>query len=490
MNQKTKTWLMIAGIVILTALVALVAKNPQWLQGNFFMNGGEPAPSQNDIFYFPDVVAVNGDQNTIPLKVQQPQSAIQGVIFFFTYCPDHLQLIDTQESFAARHNVVAMWFPYPGGTADGCSVQTQSYNVIAYRDSGQPPIIGQEDGEIFGIKFQVAGSTGTEAHIGLANAQYYSPTNGLYAPNITPANNFHIVAPFNIDGNPPTYYVGPGGTIDFSSIVTGGVGQISYSLSQNESGGDINSQSGEYVAGMTTGTDVITVTDQGGHQATINVVVSTLQVASSKDWIDPEKNDTFVASGGATPYAYTFVQNSSGATLNSSTGAYSSGANAGIDIVKATDANNIVGSKEVNVVKIALSKSRPGNGITNRPTTITPADGTPPYTYEFVTNNSGAGAIGAGGIYTTGSVSKQNFNYQNNFDVIRAIDAHGNTAEITVPYNLLGDMNGANKIDFLDVVMAHQAYRGGQTNELGDMNGSGGPLNFMDVYTLYQLYRS
>ena len=73
--------------------------------------------------------------------------------------------------------------------------------------------------------------------------------------------------------SPSSAAVAPSGSVNFSAL--GGYGTYVYSLQTNSSGGSINASTGHYVAGVSTGTDVVLAVDGLGNSVTANVVVST-----------------------------------------------------------------------------------------------------------------------------------------------------------------------------------------------------------------------
>jgi uncharacterized phage protein gp47/JayE len=73
--------------------------------------------------------------------------------------------------------------------------------------------------------------------------------------------------------NPPTSSVGASSTVQFSAL--GGYGSYTYTIDVNNSGGSINSSTGLYTSGTTTGvTDTVKVTDGDSNTATATVDVT------------------------------------------------------------------------------------------------------------------------------------------------------------------------------------------------------------------------
>jgi Putative Ig domain/Concanavalin A-like lectin/glucanases superfamily len=67
------------------------------------------------------------------------------------------------------------------------------------------------------------------------------------------------------------------------------------------------------------------------------------------------ETQTFVASGGSSPYVYSFLSNNSGGTINSSTGFYTAGASGGVlDVILVTDSLDALGSASVSVLGISV----------------------------------------------------------------------------------------------------------------------------------------
>ena len=102
---------------------------------------------------------------------------------------------------------------------------------------------------------------------------------GTFAPKLAPSSKNKeftlssadvIITPMILA--PTTSSVAASGAIAFTGY--GGYGTLTYSISVNNSGGSINSSTGAYIAGMTTGvTDTVLVTDSQSNTATASVTV-------------------------------------------------------------------------------------------------------------------------------------------------------------------------------------------------------------------------
>jgi hypothetical protein len=151
---------------------------------------------------------------------------------------------------------------------------------------------------------------------------------------------------------PPSATVAPLGTQMFSASGGSGSG-YTWSLSMNNSGGNI-SAAGLYTAGATGGVmDQVEVTDSASNTATANVTVtaasSTVQVLPATVTLAAGGMQTFIASGGTAPYTWAVTTNASGGASVTNSGVYTAGMGAGMDVVTATDSMSNMGSATVTV---------------------------------------------------------------------------------------------------------------------------------------------
>jgi MYXO-CTERM domain-containing protein len=229
--------------------------------------------------------------------------------------------------------------------------------------------------------------------------------------------------------SPATVTVAPRGAQSFTA--SGGPGATyTYGFATNASGGTINTSTGVYAAGATGSvTDVIQVTDGVGATATATVTVGPgVSVSPSTGTVAPRGTQSFSATGGSgTGFAYTFVTNGSGGTIDGTTGAYTAGSTASTtDVIKVTDT---LGNSATATIAV-------GAGVSINPATTTVAPrGTRSFsasggsgsgfTFTLTTNGSGGSVNGTTGAYTAGSTGSTT-------DVVKVTDALGNSASATV----------------------------------------------------------
>jgi hypothetical protein len=136
----------------------------------------------------------------------------------------------------------------------------------------------------------------------------------------------------------PTVTVAPNGTTIIT--VTGGGTMLTYTLTTNGSGGSINPVTGAYTAGPKGGTtDVITVSD--GNHATVTITVQIGPSLSTKPLTGTVQTGQTItlstAGGSGSGQHWTIVSAGSGGTVNATTGAYTAGPHAGVDVVQVVD---------------------------------------------------------------------------------------------------------------------------------------------------------
>ncbi|HTC96066.1 MAG TPA: hypothetical protein VK699_21670 [Terriglobales bacterium] len=156
--------------------------------------------------------------------------------------------------------------------------------------------------------------------------------------------------------SPQSASVNSGGSQTFSA--SGGNSPYSYSIVINNSGGTMNASNGAYTAGAKGGVaDTVRVTDNAGNISNATVTVrGPLAISPASASVATTNTKTFSASGGMPPYSFSIVTNHSGGTINSSTGAYTAGANAGVtDTVRATDAAGTTSNATVAVTAATCS---------------------------------------------------------------------------------------------------------------------------------------
>ena len=195
----------------------------------------------------------------------------------------------------------------------------------------------------------------------------------------------------------------------------------------------------------------------------------------------PRQSRSFTASGGSgTGYVWSYVTNSSGGQLNSSSGAYTAGLTPNvIDVLKVTDSQENADIVTVTVTAgVSISPSNPS--IPPRGILHMSASGGSGAGFVWTLDASLSGAtIGAGGIYTAGSTA-------NVSDVIRVTDSLGNGASATV--TVTASVSVSPKSTSLQPKMsqAFSASGGSGTGYIWALasNGSGATLNpSTGVYT-------
>ncbi|MFO0729028.1 MAG: FG-GAP-like repeat-containing protein [Myxococcota bacterium] len=125
--------------------------------------------------------------------------------------------------------------------------------------------------------------------------------------------------------------------VSFSA--SGGTGHYHFALAAAPSGAIINPVTGAYLAGDLGGVqDHVVLTDEGcvgQAEATIDVVAP-MDVHPPRPTVRPGTEIAFTVQGGSGQFRFTLEGDRSGATLTSS-GAYTAGARAGVDLVRAED---------------------------------------------------------------------------------------------------------------------------------------------------------
>ncbi len=116
---------------------------------------------------------------------------------------------------------------------------------------------------------------------------------------------------------------------------------------------------------------------------------------------------TFVASGGLLPYTFDLASNGSGASVGALTGLYTAGTTGGgaSDVVRVTDGLGATATANLTVNwGLSILPASVALAVTN--TRAFAADGgVGPYTFGFVTNNSGGSLAPGSGLYTAGATS-------------------------------------------------------------------------------------
>ncbi len=172
--------------------------------------------------------------------------------------------------------------------------------------------------------------------------------------------------------------VAPLGTQTFTATGGSGSGYV-WSLSANLSGGSITAAGGVYTAGATPNVvDEVQVTDSASNTATTAVIVGAgVSVSPATATVVSGGTQTFTASGGSPPYAWSLTTDGSGSTaaITATGGVYTAGTTPGTDVVTATDS---VGSTGTATITVTVAKVAAGAACTTTaacPTGSTCVDG-------------------------------------------------------------------------------------------------------------------
>lgn len=219
----------------------------------------------------------------------------------------------------------------------------------------------------------------------------------------------------------------PNGSVSFST--TGGSGVIaSWAFVTNASGGSINA-AGVYKAGPTGSvTDTVRATDSLGNQASATITVGAgVSVTPAAPSVAPRGPIAFSATGGSgAGYTWSLLTNSSGASIDSGTGAYTAGPTGSkTDVVRVTDSLGNVRDVSVTVtVGVSIAPPAPAAPpLGSVQLTATGGSGAG-FTWSVTANASG-GSVSAAGLYTAGPTG-------NVADTVQVTDSLGNTASVSV----------------------------------------------------------
>jgi uncharacterized phage protein gp47/JayE len=198
----------------------------------------------------------------------------------------------------------------------GCDMRGDQAFTITQLD-GSPFVVNWDDvaPEPLFIKFSVASLDGNNApNIALIMSQL--PI--LFVPGVDQQVNINQLASIiqNIDPNSLITNAG-------FSTTSGGT----YTPTLTPSALDLQ-------FAVSSGNIIITPIILNSSTSSVTVVGGSFVVTQT---IAPSSPSTFTPLGGFGPFTFAFTQNDSGGTINSSTGAYVSGATAGTDIVQVTD---------------------------------------------------------------------------------------------------------------------------------------------------------
>jgi hypothetical protein len=187
--------------------------------------------------------------------------------------------------------------------------------------------------------------------------------------------------------------------------------------------GTINSSTGQFTSASTAGIVSVQVEDNVGNTATGTITVyESVIISPVTSNLVINETQTFTASGGQIPYAYSLV--SGGGTVNAVTGVYTAPATPGTAVVRVTD--NLGQTSEANITinaALTIAPTAVTLAVTNS-LQFNAAGGVPPYTFSL---QSGTGGTTVSGLYTApASIGA---------DVIKVTDAGGRTATANITIN-------------------------------------------------------
>src|SRR5262249_32923734 len=203
--------------------------------------------------------------------------------------------------------------------------------------------------------------------------------------------------------SPTTATLAPLGRQTISISGGSGVG-YAFALTSNPSGGHVNAQTGEYVAGAVGGvTDVISAHDNLGNSATASITVTAGMAAGSPTLsVTPLDSAQITVTGGAPGYVFSITSNGSGGTIDPATGAYVAGSSPDTtDYITVTDQNGAVINVVVTVGPgVTIVPAQPSTAP--RGTIALGATGGSGTGYLFILsdNQSGGSVVAATGAYT------------------------------------------------------------------------------------------
>lgn len=223
----------------------------------------------------------------------------------------------------------------PGATIAPANPAVAPKGSVAFTATG-----GYGNGWVWSVPTNNSGAT-----IGVNNGKYVAGAVGNVVDTVHVTDSLGNVANVNVSVggglaiNPSSPSAPTKGTLAFT--VTGGSGTgYAWSLPTNASGGTIGSSTGQYTAGTTGNVvDTVKVVDSLANSATEGVAVGPgLTITPPAASVLAGGAVGFAASGGSgNGYAWSFVANASGGTLEPNSGAYLAGSAGGTDVVQVAD---------------------------------------------------------------------------------------------------------------------------------------------------------
>jgi hypothetical protein len=185
-------------------------------------------------------------------------------------------------------------------------------------------------------------------------------------------------------------------TIPINSTVNfmGRGGRLPYSFALVAGTGSVDAATGLYTAPATAGNATVRVTDsKDQHSDALVTVITTIgALAISPPLVNtgPGGSLRFMATGGSPPYTFTLTANGSlTATVNASTGDYSTGVSLGTDLVQVTDSVMATSTATVNV-SAAVTNVDYTVSATSFPATGMGSTDIPASAYFTIKNNGSA----------------------------------------------------------------------------------------------------
>jgi alpha-tubulin suppressor-like RCC1 family protein len=212
----------------------------------------------------------------------------------------------------------------------------------------------------------------------------------------------------------------------FSS--TGGFSPKVYSI--RSGGGSIIAGTGVFTAPSTPDTTVVRVTDNEGNfvEATL-ITAATLTLSPHSKNMTVGNSQSFVGSGGFTPYTYSVVAPGAG-TINSGTGLYTAPGSVGPnETIRVTDSEGNTASATITLfTQLALTPNAPLTLASMNTQTFDATGGVPPLTFEVVSGPGLVTPVDADtATFTAGSTSGT--------AVFRVADSNSNSISLNISVN-------------------------------------------------------
>jgi MYXO-CTERM domain-containing protein len=265
-----------------------------------------------------------------------------------------------------------------------------------------------------------------------------------------------------------------GASLAYSTYLGGSGTEYGYSIAVDGSGNP-------YCAGQTTGSFPTT---NGAYQTTYGGMTDTfvakfgplpLTLSPSSAIVVPKGSQTFTASGGSGGgYNYTLQTNSSGGSINASTGAYTAGPTGSVtDVVEVTDSANHTATGNVTVgPAVSVSPASPMSPPKGTLTFSASGGSGSGHTFALTTNASGGSINSSTGDYAAGASA-------NVSDTVTVTDSLGNTGSTAVSVGPGVSISPSNPAAPPNGSIAFTAVGGSGTGFTWSIatNNSGGTIN-------------